>query len=254
MFFLVNLMLFFIVFVYGVCIGSFLNVVIYRVPNGISIAKGRSYCPKCNKKIKNYDLIPILSYILLKGKCINCKETISMRYPLIELFTGLIAVITFIARGFSLEAVIIFLIAAILIAIAMIDFDTMTIPNELIIAIVPLVLVMAYLQNDISIISRIIAFFEISIPMVILNCFVQDSFGGGDVKLISVCGIMLGWQNTLLAMFIAILIGGFYAIYLLVSGKSKKGAHIAFGPYICIGVYMAMIYGNEIINIYLNLF
>lgn len=250
----INLMLFFIIFIYGACIGSFLNVVIYRVPNNISIARGRSYCPKCNQKIKNYDLIPILSYILLRGKCRNCKDSISIRYPLIELFTGIIAVITFVARGFSLEAVIIFLVAAILIAIAMIDFDTMTIQDELVIAIMPLALVMVYLQNDISILSRIIAFFEISIPMVILNCFVQDSFGGGDVKLISVCGIMLGWQNTLLAMFIAILIGGFYAIYLLVSGKSKKGAHIAFGPYICIGVYIAMIYGNEIISMYLNLF
>lgn len=250
----INLMLFFIIFIYGSCIGSFLNVVIYRVPINISIAKGRSYCPKCNHKIKSYDLIPILSYMLLKGKCRNCKDSISIRYPLIELFTGIIAVITFMARGFSLEAVIIFLVAAILIAIAMIDFDTMTIPDELVIAIIPLALVMVYLQNDISLLSRIIAFFEISIPMIMLNYFVQDSFGGGDVKLISVCGIILGWQNTLLAMFIAILIGGFYAIYLLVSGKSKKGAHIAFGPYICIGVYIAMIYGNEIISMYLNLF
>lgn len=251
MIFLINLILFCIVFVYGLCIGSFINVVIYRVPKGIPIAKGRSYCPKCNKKIKNYDLIPILSYILLKGKCRNCKETISMRYPLIELFTGIIAIITFIIKGFSLEAVIIFIVAAILIAIAIIDFDTMTIPDELIITIIPLALLIVYLQNGISINSRIIAFFEISIPMLMLNYFVQDSFGGGDIKLISVCGIILGWENTLLAMFIAILIGGFYAIYLLVSRKSKKGSYIAFGPYICIGVYIAMIYGNEIINIYL---
>lgn len=250
----INTILFFIVFVYGICIGSFLNVIIYRLPNDISIAKGRSYCPKCSEKIKNYDLIPIISYIILKGKCRNCKTSISIRYPIVELVTGIVAVITFIAKGFSLESVIIFAIASILIAIAMIDFDTMTIPDELVVAIIPLAIGIAFLQKDISILSRIIAFFEISIPMIILNYFVQDSFGGGDIKLISICGIILGWKCTLLAMFVAILIGGFYAVYLLLSGKSKKGAHIAFGPYICIGVYISMLYGNEIIKMYLNLF
>ncbi len=250
----INAMLYSIVFVYGACIGSFLNVIIYRVPNDISIAKGRSYCPRCNEQIKNYDLIPVVSYLVLGAKCRNCRSKISSRYPLVEIFTGLVAVNIFMVKGFSVISVFIFIVSAILIAITMIDFDTMTIPDGLVIALIPLAIFMAFIQADISVLSRIIGFFAASLPMILLNILIQDSFGGGDVKLIAVCGFMLGWENTLLAMFIAILIGGVYAVYLLVSGKSKKGAHIAFGPYICIGVYAALLYGNEIISIYLGMF
>ncbi|MGB5822448.1 MAG: prepilin peptidase [Proteocatella sp.] len=251
---LINVLLYLIIFIYGACIGSFLNVVIYRVPNEISIAKGRSYCPKCNTQIRNCDLIPIASYLKLKGRCRQCSEKISSRYPFVELFTGLIAVMVFMVKGFTMISVTVFIVSAILIAITMIDFDTMTIPNGLVVAIIPLAVYMALMQSDVSLWSSIIGFFAVSVPMLLLNQVIPDSFGGGDVKLIAVCGFMLGWENTLLAMFIAILIGGMYAVYLLVSGKSKRGAHIAFGPYICLGVYISMLYGNEIIKLYLGMF
>lgn len=250
----VNILLFSIIFIYGACIGSFLNVVIYRVPNEISFAKGRSYCPKCNTQIRNCDLIPIASYLNLKGRCRSCKDKISSRYPLVELFTGLIAVMIFLIKGFTLISIIIFIVSAILIAITMIDFDTLTIPNGLVISIIPCAVFMMLIQKDVTVISRLIGFFSASVPMLLLNQLIPDSFGGGDVKLIAVCGFLLGWKNTLLAMFIAILIGGMYAVYLLASGKSKRGAHIAFGPYICVGVYVAMLYGNEIIALYLGMF
>lgn len=250
----INGLLYAIIFIYGACIGSFLNVVIYRVPNEISIAKGRSYCPRCNTQIRNYDLVPIASYLKLKGKCRQCKAQISKRYPLVELFTGMVAVMIFMVKGFAMISVTVFIVSAILIAISMIDFDTMTIPDGLVIAMIPLAIYMAFMQSDVSFISSVIGFFAVSVPMLLLNQVIPDSFGGGDVKLIAVCGFMLGWENTLLAMFIAILIGGIYAVYLLVSGKSKRGAHIAFGPYICLGVYISMLYGNEIIKLYLGMF
>lgn len=250
----INILLYLMIFIYGACIGSFLNVVIYRVPNEISIAKGRSYCPRCNTQIKNYDLIPIMSYLNLGGKCRSCSEKISMRYPLVEGFTGLIAVMIFMVKGFTIFSVFIFAVSAILIAITMIDFDTMTIPNGLVITMLPIAIIMAFMQKNVSILSSMIGFFAVSIPMLLLNMLIADSFGGGDIKLIAVCGLMLGWPNTLLAMFIAILLGGIYAVYLLISGKSKRGAHIAFGPYICLGVYVAMLYGNEIIKFYLGMY
>ena len=111
------------VFLYGIVIGSFLNVVIYRVPLGISVAKGRSYCPNCDTKLKNYDLVPIFSYLFLRGKCRKCGSKISLRYPLIELVTGLLALFIFYIEGFSLQAGLIFGVTAIMLAIAMIDLQ-----------------------------------------------------------------------------------------------------------------------------------
>lgn len=241
------------IFIFGICIGSFLNVVIYRTPKGISIAKGRSYCPKCNNQLKNYDLVPIFSYLVLKGKCRFCSNKISIRYPIVELFTGIIFIICFMCFGFNLEAVIASGVSCILITISLIDFDTMEIPNGLIIALIPFIIISLFVF-DINIISRLIGFFVISLPMYVLTLFIKDSFGGGDIKLIAVCGFLLGFKCTLLAMFIAILLGGTLGIYLMVSKKANKGSHIPFGPYICVGVFISFLYGNNIIDWYLKLF
>ena len=250
---LINLLIYSTIYIYGACVGSFLNVIIYRVPNEISIVKRRSHCPECNTQIKNYDLIPVVSYLILEGKCRNCRSKISSRYPLVEIFTGLIAVSIFMVKGFNITSIFIFIVSSILIAITMIDFDTMTIPNGLVIALIPIAICSTFIQSDIGILSRIIGFFAASLPMIFLNQLISDSFGGGDIKLIAVCGFMLGWANTVLAMFIAILIGGVYALYLILSGKSKRGAHMAFGPYICIGVYTTLLYGNEIVKFYIEI-
>lgn len=243
-----------IIFMYGSSIGSFLNVLVYRIPLNISIAKGRSYCPNCKTQIKNYDLVPIFSYINLGGKCRSCNNKISLRYPMVEMFTGVIAIITFISIGLNIKAMLIFFLASILIVIGLIDLDTMTIPNELIIALIPVSIALVFFQGNLDILDRVIGFFEVSLPMYILNIFIKDSFGGGDIKLIAVCGALLGWENTLLAAFIAIIIAGTYASYLLISGKSKKGAHIAFGPYLCLGIYVSLLYGDKVISWYLALF
>lgn len=243
-----------IVFLYGISIGSFLNVLVYRIPLGIPISKGRSYCPKCKVQIKNYDLIPILSYVILRGKCRSCRDKISIRYPLVELLTGIVSIITFYVYDFRIEFIVVFAIASILITISLIDIDSMIIPDRLIISIIPLAIVLSFFQKDISIIERIVGFFVISSPMVLLNNFIKDSFGGGDIKLIAVCGAMLGWEKIILATFIGIIISGTYAIYLLISKKSKMGTHIAFGPYLCFGIYISLLFGNAIIRSYLGFF
>lgn len=241
-------------FLLGICIASFINVVIWRVPQGLSVAKGRSYCPTCNHQLAWYDLFPVLSYILLKGKCRYCSAKIPYRDTLVEIVGGIIAIICFHHFMFTWDTLIVFSIFMILLAITIIDFDTMTIPNGLIIALIIPVGMMTVLHQDISLLTRIIGFFIISLPMYLLMMIIPDCFGGGDLKLIAVCGFLLGWQNTLLAGFISVILGGIYAIYLLMSGKAKKGAHIAFGPYLAIGIAIALLYGNEIIKFYLSLF
>lgn len=241
-------------FVVGICVASFINVVIWRVPQGISIAKGRSYCPSCGKQLVWKDLLPVFSYLFLKGKCRYCKGDIPKRDTLIEFFGGLIAMFCLYQYQFSLDTIIVFSIFMILLAISVIDMDTMIIPNGLVVSFAICTLFLINFHPEITIVSRMIGFIIISLPMYLLTRFIPDCFGGGDIKLIAVAGILLGWQNTVLATFIAIMIAGSYAIYLLANKRTKKDAHIAFGPYLCIGIVLAHLYGVSIITFYLSLF
>lgn len=241
-------------FLIGSILASFLNVVIYRVPKGISIAKGRSYCPECGHTLAWFDLFPVISYLQLKGSCRYCKAKIPMRDTVLELIGGLIGILCFIVYQFTWDTILVFAIMMILLTIAMIDFDTMTIPNGLLIVLSIPVVFMALLHGDVTLLDRVIGIFSIGLPMYLLILLIPDCFGGGDVKLIAVGGFLLGWKLTVLAGFIAILIGGLYASYLLLSKKSKKDAHIAFGPYLALGIVISLIYGNNLINAYLSLF
>ncbi len=247
------LMIYFFVFLIGISIGSFLNVVIYRVPQGISIAKGRSYCPNCNTQIKNYDLIPILSYLILRGKCRKCHKSISPRYMFVELFTGVVAIFICAVNGWNYLSLAQFAVAALLIAVTFIDIDTLTIPDGLNIALAVMAIPMAILQPEIGLVERCIGFFIISLPMLLITLKIPGAFGGGDIKLIAVCGFILGSWNVILAMFLACVCGGTFAIYLLQQRKAGRKSEMCFGPYLCIGVFVAMLFGTQIITWYLGL-
>ena len=243
-------------FLFGLAIGSFTNVLIYRLPNNVPMVKGntRSFCPACKGQIRNIDLIPVLSYLFLRGKCRGCGAKISVRYPLIEFTNGLLYVLVFLYAPFTLDAVIYALLGSCLLTITMIDFDVQEIPDSLVIAIIPLAIASIFIFSEISILSRIIGFFCISLPMFILINIIEDAFGGGDIKLIAVCGFLLGWQNTLLGMFIAIMLGGLSAVLLLAMKKTERKSHIPFGPCICMGVFTALLFGDGIIGAYLGFF
>lgn len=241
-------------FVIGMCVASFMNVVIYRVPNHLDFVKGRSFCPNCHTTLKPYDMIPVLSWLILKGKCRNCKSNISIRYPIIELVGGVLAIWIFHHYLFSWNTLFVFILSMILLAITMVDIDTMEIPNGFIISCLICAIISIIIYPELSILSRFIGMFIVSIPMYLINLIVNDSFGGGDIKLMAVCGFMLGGSNILLAMFIAILLAGAYAVYLIVSKKLTKKDHIAFGPYLCVGILISLMYGTQIISAYLNMF
>lgn len=240
------------VFVVGTCIASFINVVIYRVPLGLNFVKGRSFCPKCHETLKFRDMIPVLGWFLLKGKCRFCGERISFRYPAIEFVGGLLSILCFDRYGIDFMTIISFVFSMLLLAISMIDYDTMIIPDGLVIGC----LVVACLSvpfMELRIVDRVVGFFIVSIPLCAMNVIVPDCFGGGDIKLFAVCGVLLGWKQLLVGTFIAILLAGVYASYLLVNHKVNRKGYIAFGPYICIGVFIALLYGNEMMSWYLNL-
>lgn len=240
-------------FVVGMCIASFVNVVIYRVPRRISVAKGRSFCPSCKHQLGVLDLIPIFSYLFLGGKCRYCDAKIPVRDTLVEILGGCLAMLCFLVFGFSWMTLLSFTFGMVLIAIAMIDLDTMTIPDELNICVL-LIAIASMFITDISLVDRLIGVFIVSVPLWAINFVVADSFGGGDIKLLAACGLLLGWKYLLVGAFIAILLAGSYAIYLVLSKKVERKDHIAFGPYICFGMFVVLLYGEQILEAYLHFF
>ncbi|MEG2429928.1 MAG: prepilin peptidase, partial [Oscillospiraceae bacterium] len=252
-YFVLTLLLIF-AFIFGAVIASFLNVVIYRLPLNIPIVKGRSFCPNCNHQIADYDLIPIISFVFLGGKCRNCKTKISIRYPLVETLGGMLLVLAFIKFGYSVNALFVFAFCVIIMTIAFIDYDTQTIPNVLIVFLAIISFVMAFFIKDIGILQRVIGFFTISLPMLLMSIVIPDSFGGGDIKLLAVAGFALGWANILLSFFIALMVSGVYLLYLKAKKLFSKKEHIPFGPQLGIGIIIAFLYGENIITWYLGLF
>lgn len=241
-------------FVFGSCIASFINVVIYRLPAGLPIAKGRSRCDTCHTQLKWFDMIPVLSYIFYRGRCRYCKAKIGIRGWLLEIVGGLLACLCFHHYGFSVMTILSFALGEILIAVTFIDIDTMTIPDELVIAAAVVAVLMAFFERDISLLSRIIGFFVISAPMLGLCYIKEGAFGGGDIKLIAVLGFALGTPHVVAGTFIAIVAAGVYAIILIATKNTTLQSHMAFGPFLSAGCFIALLYGEQMIHWYLGLF
>lgn len=247
-------MLYLLIFVFGLCIGSFCNVLIYRIPNKIDFVRGRSFCPGCHHTLSPLDLVPIFSWLFLGGRCRYCHNKISYRYPLVEFSGGLWAVLSVAVFGFTPKAAIVCVSLFILMVIALIDADTMEIPDGLVIALCVVAAGAIFAFPEISILSRVIGLFAVSVPMLLINLAVRTSFGGGDVKLCAVCGFLLGWQQLLVGTFIALLLGGGYGIYLLASKKKGRRDHFAFGPCLSVGMAIALLCGKTLLTAYLSLF
>jgi leader peptidase (prepilin peptidase) / N-methyltransferase len=240
------------IFIFGSILGSFYNVVIYRLPRKESIVVGSSHCPSCNTPIKPYDLIPVLSYFILGGKCRNCKKPYSFRYPLIEFITGLLFVLTYFVYGFTWTTLIGIILASVLLIVTLIDIDTMEIYDTF--QVILFVLALAFItQSGLPLGDHLIGFFIISVPFYII-AIITNGMGGGDIKLIAMGGLLLGWKATLVAFFIASITGGIVAILLVLLKQQGRKSLIAFGPYLCLGIYIAFLYGNTIFDWYLKLY
>jgi len=266
------LILYILVFALGSVIGSFLNVLIYRLPKNLDFVKGFSHCPNCDHRLFPKDLVPIFSYLALGRKCRYCKEPISPRYMTVELIAGLLACLSWtaffppvaflahtLAPGATMgiyagNALICFAVLACLIAIAYIDHDTMEIPDSLSIAIAVCGVLAIFIGPEIGLKSHLIGIVVAAGPLFIIALFIDGAFGFGDVKLMAAAGLFLGWQHCLVALFIGIVIGGVYGIILLATKKKGRKDHFAFGPSLCIGIAAAMFFGSNIIGWYTNFF
>lgn len=250
-------------FIFGIIIGSFSNVVIYRLPNNLSIVKPRSACPKCHKEIKWYDNIPILSYVLLKGKCRECHEKIPFRYPLVEGIMGIMYLLAFL--WFGLQPLLAFYIIFITIGIIIIfiDLSEMIIPDSLNLSI--LILGFAHLvfvfindgfEETISHLLGMVFGFGLLLLVRRLGFvfYKREALGFGDVKLMGASGLFLGLGLTLLSFLVASITGAIIETILMKTKVRKKHAEIPFGPYLILGMLISLFFGNMIISWYFGFF
>ena len=239
------------VFIFGLVFGSFYNVLIYRLPNHKSIVKPPSSCGNCHKQLKALDLIPVLSYVMLKGKCRYCNEKISIQYPLIELFTGLVFLFSYYKFGLSLLFLKSIVLASIVLVISMIDFKYYIIPDSISLFTFIVAIVFNVIIQDISLKSLISAFLLGGGFLFVIALI--GPMGGGDIKIMAGFALFLGLNKTVLALLLSFTFGGIIGIFLIVTKiKSRKDA-IPFGPFLGMGTYMSFIYFQEIFNWYINL-
>lgn len=241
-----------IVFFTGACIFSFLNVIIYRVPRKMSFVKGFSMCPACGHRLGPGDLIPIFSYVLLRGRCRYCKASIGSRDTWIELLGGIAALFCIIKYERIETALTVFAFFSVLTVVTFLDIDTMEIEDGCWIAILILSVISLSTMGGITLMDRAIGFLCVSLPMLVLALVIPGAFGGGDIKLMAACGVFLGWRLTLVSTVLAILGGGIYGIWLMAAKKAGRKEKFAFGPFLCGGMAAGLLWGEQLLNWYLG--
>jgi leader peptidase (prepilin peptidase)/N-methyltransferase len=251
-----------IIFILGLIIGSFLNVCIYRLPHKQSIVTSPSACPACGARLKPWDLVPVLSYVFLGGKCRYCKARISAQYPLIEALTGALYVLLYVRFGIGWPLLVYLALVSLLIVISLIDIRHMEIPDGLIIA----GLVVGAAQLIASIFtpyfdawhSYVIGFFAGGLPLLLIALFCayilkKDGMGGGDIKLMAFCGFIIGWRLVITAYLIGIVAGAVFGMVLMALKKKNRSDAIPFGPFLSLGVVVSVFFGNMLIDWYMGL-
>lgn len=244
--------------IFGALVGSFLNVCIFRLPKEESIIWPGSHCPHCKKPIKFYDNIPLISYLLLKGRCRYCKGSISLQYPLVEGITALSSLFLIIKFGPSLSYLFYFAFVAALIVITVIDLYHQIIPDAISLPGIGVGLLASLIIPQITFSNSLIGILLGGGSLFIVATFYQwlfkrEGMGGGDIKLLAMIGAFLGWKAVLLTILLSSLIGSMTGILMMVvKGKDFKYA-IPFGPFLSLGAVISLFYGEEIVRWYLYL-
>lgn len=256
------------VFLFGTIIGSFLNVLIYRLPIGMKFKKGSSICTTCGHKLIWKDLFPLFSWLFLRGKCRYCKAPISVRYPVVEATNAVLYVLAYnlicggnALSGLSLALAGYFILFSALIVTAFVDFEHQIIPDSMWIAIFVggiFTLADSFIRDGFSkelLISRVIGLFSVALPMFLIGQISGGrAMGGGDVKLMAAVGFMLGWKSTVVSLFIAAFAGVLFAVIRKISKGDKMRGAVPFGPFLAFGTAVSTFFGDALVNNYLSLF
>lgn len=251
-------MLYVLVFLFGLTIGSFLNVVIYRIPREESIVRPPSHCPHCDHQIRPWENIPVFSFLFLKGRCSNCREPISLRYPAVELLTGILFLLIFIKFGLGIPTLVYMYFTALLIAITFIDIDHLIIPDAFLLMAAVVGLFSGFFGGGALLVSQVIGalvmgfgFWGIRILGEVV--FKKEAMGFGDVKFAFLLGWTLGWQVGIVAAFLSFLAAAVLLVVGMPLRKLSFGQQVPFGPFIAIGTWLGLMWGIEIIDWYLGL-
>ncbi len=244
----------------GLMIGSFLNVVIWRVPRGESVIRPASHCPGCDRPIRNRDNIPVVSWLLLRGRCRDCGEPIAVRYPLVELSTAAVFAVLAWRLGLAVELPAFLYLGAVGVALAMIDIDVKRLPDALVLPsylVAGILLAVAALADD-----RWDDLLRAAIGMVALYCFYfvlawvyPAGMGFGDVKLAGVLGLCLGWLGwgeLVVGAFLGFLFGGVLGLLLMAFGRAGRKSKLPFGPYMLAGAFASILWGGALADLYLD--
>lgn len=245
-------------FIFGTIIGSFLNVCIVRMPQGSSIVFPGSHCPNCGYTIRFYDNIPLVSYILLAGRCRSCKTPISMRYFLVELLMGLLVTVLFFHFGFSLAFTLCLVFTAALVVITFIDLQHQIIPDRISLPGIPLGFLCSFflpwntwLDSLLGILVGGGVLYAFALGYYLLTK--KEGMGGGDIKMLAMIGAFLGWKGALATLILASVAGSLIGILLIIlKGKNFKYA-VPFGPFLALGAFCALLYGERLISWYCSI-
>lgn len=244
------------IFMLGLILGSFFNVCICRIPNEQSIKYPPSYCGSCGTILRWYDLLPVLSWLFLRGKCRCCKAKVSFQYPSIELFTGILFSILFYRFGLTLEFVKFAFLSSILLISAVIDYKTQYVFRDISLTGIVGGVIFTFIElfNDGSLTDVILS---ISIPVIIFGAVILiskkiEGIGSGDLEIFTVIGLYIYPKTMVLVIFLSIILGGAISILKLIKGE--RGEHIAFVPYIAVATFISILFSNNIINWYFRNF
>jgi leader peptidase (prepilin peptidase)/N-methyltransferase len=239
----------------GLIIGSFLNVCIYRLPLEMSIVRPRSSCPSCNRAIAWFDNIPLLSYVVLQGKCRHCSAGIPIRYPLIEAITGLVSWLVFYRFGLGLDYFVYFSYAAALLVVSVIDLDHRIIPDQISLSGIVIGLLLAAFTPVIPFLDSLIGLAIgggslLLVGMAYEALRKQEGIGGGDIKLLAMIGAFTGWKGVLFTIFGGSLIASIVGISLMIVRRSNGQVPIPFGPFLSGASFLYILVGDRLINAY----
>lgn len=279
-----------VAFVFALLVGSFLNVVIYRLPimmyrewheqcqelqesetpdlpeQPFNLVVPRSACPNCGTKISAWQNVPVISFLLLRGRCAGCKQKISARYPLVELLTAVLAAVCALRMGFGIEALFAIGLTFTLVAISLIDYDHQLIPDSIVIPLVWVGLAMSLFHDQVdgeylfvspvdSIIGAIAGYLSLwSVYKVFKLLTGKEGMGYGDFKLLAALGAWLGWQSLHLVILLSAVVGAVFGIAMIVFRGRDRTLPIPFGPYLAAAGWVAMLWGEQIWNAYLDKF
>lgn len=239
-----------IIFIFSLIFGSFLNVVIYRLPRGKSVVWGRSYCPVCQKTLIWCDMVPVVSYLVLRGRCRYCKSPIGWRYPVVEIFTASLFLIIFYRYGASLPALKYLFLVVLLIVASFIDLEHYIIPDTLTATGFAGGIILNLLAQDISFASALAGMSITGGFFLLLSLISKGGMGGGDVKMVAVTGLFLGWPLGLLGAFFGCCLAGLAGIGLIITQRKSRKDIMPFAPFMATGALLALLAGWPVIEWY----